>query len=183
MTDQIEQRYDAILDPGGGQLALNRLDQEVGLADALTKRGVRLVAIHTLGPDLEDLDYLDALAGMEFYASAATIFVLNVGLAPKGLLASTAFRRVREHPALLAALRSGAKVAVMPALGCMRAVLDGGLTFEEIARRVPADGHPVLSAIDQAQVKDWWRRAMPEFFCHWREDWLPRVPRPPRAAS
>ena len=182
ITEQIEQRYDVVLDPGGGQLALNRLDQEVGLADMLAKREVRFVAVHVLGPDLEDLEFLDALAWTQLFTSAATLFVLNAGLAPRGWLAGTAFRGVCEHPALLAGLRRGAKVALMPALECMGEVLNRGLSFEDIARGVAADGHTVFSRVNRARVQRWWRRAMPEFFHQWRVDWLPRVGTPPEAA-
>ena len=52
---QVERRFDAVLDLGGGDLTLKRLAAEMELATWLPTLGVDLVAIHLLGPSADDL--------------------------------------------------------------------------------------------------------------------------------
>ncbi|MBR0664694.1 hypothetical protein GXW71_10055 [Roseomonas hellenica] len=174
--DQIAHRYDAILDVGGGETALNRLAAEVSLVDALEAQGIRPVAIHLLGPELADLDYLNASAETGLFAPEATILVLNEGLVTSGRSASFAFARVQEHPVVKRAVLKGAEVTMMPALGCMAQVTDRGLAFAEMAEGAQATGHPRTSYFDQARVGRWWNKAMPEFFARLRPEWMPRIP-------
>jgi hypothetical protein len=174
--DQIAHRYDAILDVGGGETAFNRLAAEVSLVDALEAQGIRPVAVHLLGPELADLDYLDAWAETGLFAPAATILVLNEGLVTTGRSASFAFARVQEHPVVKRAVINGAELAMMPALGCMAQVTDRGLSFAEMANGGQAEGHARTSYFDQARVARWWTKAMPDFFGRLRREWMPRIP-------
>lgn len=175
--DQITHRYDAVLDVGGGETALNRLASEVSLVDALEAQGIRPVAIHLLGPELADLDYLNASAETGLFAPEATILVLNEGLVTSGRSASFAFARVQEHPVVKRAVMRGAQLAMMPALGCMAQVTDRGLGFAEMSNGAQAEGHERTSYFDQMRVARWWDKEMPEFFAHLRPEWMPRIPR------
>jgi hypothetical protein len=174
--DQIARRYDAILDVGGGETALSRLALEVSLVEALEAQGIRPVAIHLLGPELADLDYLNASAETGLFAPEATILVMNEGLVTSGRSASFAFARVQEHPVVKRAVLKGAELVMMPALGCMAQVTDRGLGFAEMAAGAQAQGHGQTSFFDQARVARWWTKAMPEFFARLRPDWMPRLP-------
>lgn len=183
IADQIANRYDAVLDVGGGETVLNRLAAEVGLVETLDEQGIRPVAIHLLGPELADLDYLNASAEMGLFAPAATILVLNTGLVTSGRSVGSAFAGVQEHPVFQAALGKGAEMAFLPALGCMAQVTDRGLGFAEMASGAQVGGHPRTAFFDQVRVRRWWSKAMPEFFDELRADWMPRVPKQAEAAE
>lgn len=174
--DQIENRYDAILDVGGGETALNRLAQEVQLVETLEMHGIRPVAMHVIGPDAADTDYLNTFLQSELFAPEATILVLNEGLVTSGRSANIAFREVQQHPVVVDALKKGADLVVLPALGCMEQVTARGLTFSAAASALQAEGHPKTSIFDQARIGRWWTVEMPRFFDRLRPEWMPRVP-------
>ncbi|MCR0984162.1 DEAD/DEAH box helicase family protein [Roseomonas populi] len=183
LQDQIANRYDAILDVGGGETALNRLAEEVQLVETMELHGIRPVALHVIGPDIADTDYLNNFLRTGLFAPAATILVMNEGLVTTGRSANIAFARVQQHPVVLDALAKGADIALLPALGCMGQVTDRGLTFSAMARAEQAPGHEKTSLFDQARVGRWWNVQMPEFFGSLRPEWMPRVPAAVEAAE
>lgn len=183
LSDQMAGRYDAVLDVGGGETALTRLAEEVQLVDTLEDAGIRPVALHLLGPELADLDYLNSSAQSGLFSPAATILVLNEGLVLSGRSSRAAFANVSAHPVFKAAVARGAQVMVLPALGCMAQVTDRGLTFDEAAAGRQIDGFEKTSLFDQARVTRWWGKLMPAFFGALNPAWMPRVPALSREAA
>jgi len=100
----VEHRYNAVLDIGGGDTPLARLVEEVPIVRTLERRGIRMLLVHVLGPEMADLDYLEKFMAENLLAPEATLIVLNDGLVLSGRSAHYAFSAVKEHPALLRAL-------------------------------------------------------------------------------
>lgn len=173
-----EHGYDAVLDVGGGDTPLARLVEEVPIVRTLERRGVRVVLVHVLGPEMADLDYLERFLTDGLLAPQATLVVLNNGLVLTGRSAGFAFAKVAEHAALVDAAENGARVVLMPKLPCMSAVTDRGMTFAEAMPEVSVEkpGHPPLSFFDRERVGVWWERELPKFFGQIPALWLPAMP-------
>lgn len=182
IRDQTRNRYDAILDVGGGETALNRLVQEMRLVEALERRGIRVVGVHLLGPDPADLDYLKRFLESRTFMPKATLMVMNEGLITSGNSAQVAFREVLDHPAMVDALAAGANLVMMPSLSCMGEVTKRGLTFADMANDVQVTGHDETSFFDQERTALWWEREMPAFFQRIPPTWMPRIVAPAEAA-
>ncbi len=171
-----EHRYDAVLDIGGGDTPLARLVEEVPIVRTLERRGIRVVLVHVLGPEMADLDYLQRFMAEDLLAPEATLVVLNEGLVLTGRSAAFAFSHVQRHPAFLSAGSNGAQVVLMPRLSCMSQVTDRHLTFAEAMNGVTKPGTPALSFFDQERVALWWERELPGFFGAIPALWLPAMP-------
>lgn len=176
-THLVEHRYDAVLDIGGGDTPLARLVEEVPIVRTLERRGIRMLLVHVLGPEMADLDYLERFMSENLLTPEATLIVLNNGLVLSGRSAHFAFAAVKEHPALLEAIEHGAKLVLMPRLSCMSQVTDRHLTFVDAMNGVTKPGTPSLSFFDQERVAVWWEREMPQFFASIPALWLPAMPR------
>lgn len=171
-----EHRYDAVLDVGGGDTPLARLVEEVPIVRTLERRGVRVVLVHVVGPEMSDLDYLARFLTDSLLAPEATLVVLNNGLVLTGRSAGSAFAKVSAHPALVDAAGNGALVVLMPKLSCMSQVTDRGLTFAEAMDGAERPDHPPLSFFDQERVAVWWEKELPSFFAKIPPLWLPAMP-------
>jgi hypothetical protein len=175
IEDLIKHRYDAVLDVGGGATGFARLIQEVPLLEAIEGSAVRVVGLFCVGPETADLDYLEQFAEVDMFMPSASVIVMNAGLVLSGRSASGAFGAILEHPAILAALTKGAKLAMMPALTCMSEVTDRGLTFTAAMNGEAKPGGEPLALFDRARVNRWWSRDVPKFFDSLPRDWLPIV--------
>jgi hypothetical protein len=173
LQDQVRRRTNAVLDPGGGWTGFSSLVEDIPLVGALGAEGIQVTGIFCIGPERADLDYLEHYADADLFMPQATMIVLNAGLVLSGQSAGGAFAAVREHPAFRAAVARGARIAMMPALGCMSKVTDQGLTFDDAAEGCAKPGHEALSFLDRARVNRWWRTEMPEFFQQFPAEWLP----------
>ena len=178
VRSQVKHRRDVVLDVGGGLTALNTLVEQVRLVDILERRGIRPVLVYVLGGERADLDYLERFAENSTFAPKATVLVFNAGLVTGGRSNDAAFGPLLEHPAVLAAVKGGARVVTMPALGCMSAVTDRGLGFEAFAEGAQSAAHSETSFFDQERAWLWFSREMPRFFQTVPAEWLPRVSAP-----
>jgi hypothetical protein len=178
VREQVAQRFDAVLDVGGGITALNTLVDEVRLVEMLERRGIRVVLMYVLGNERADLDYLERFAADRAFMPKSTIVVFNAGLLTNGLSSTTAFDKLMQHPVVLKAIETGAEVTQMPALGCMAAVTDRGLSFADFAGGKQVDGCPETSFFDQERVWLWLHRHMPAFFSRLPQEWLPAIKQP-----
>ena len=176
-TDLIRYRYDAVLDIGGGDTPLARLVEEVPIVRTLEQRGIRVILVHVLGPEMADLDYLQRFLSESLLAPDATLIVLNDGLVLTGRSANFAFTNVRQHPAFQTAVERQAEVVLMPKLSCMSQVTDRGLKFTDAMNGMNKPESQPLSFFDQERVAVWWERDLPEFFKAIPPLWLPAMPR------
>jgi len=172
----IQHGYDAMLDIGGGDTPLARLVREVPIVRTLERRGIRVVLIHVVGPEMADLDYLERFLTENLFTAEATLIVLNDGLVLSGRSANFAFTSVKQHPAFLNAVQHGAKVVLMPKLACMSQVTDRGLMFTEAMDGANKPGAAPLSFFDQERVATWWENELPLFLRSIPPLWLPAMP-------
>jgi hypothetical protein len=180
LKDQVRRRSNAVLDPGGGWTSFASLVREIPLVPALDAEGVKVVALFCIGAERADLDYLEHYAEADLFMPAST---MNAGLVLSGQSASGAFAPICEHPVFIAALDRGARMAMLPALGCMAQVTDRAITFDQAADGHVKPGQEPLSFLDRHRVHRWWRIEMPEFFRQFPPDWLPAITSPAGPAS
>lgn len=175
--------FDALLGVGGGDLLIKQLAQEVRLVRTLERMGIRPVAMHVVGPDKADLDYLSQVVQDELFLPTSTLIALNAGLVADGRSIEHAFDSILTHPALMAAMARGAQVVRFPALTPMRQVTDSKLHFADAADgKPPAVGEP-LSFFDMERVSIWWEEAVPDFFHKIDPLWMPVLPSHVEAAA
>ena len=177
--DMVEERYDAVLDVGGGDTPLARLIEELPIAQSLEEEGIRVVLAHVLGPETADLDYLANFLNEGVFAPEATLLVMNEGLVLTGRSPEMAFADVMKHPAFKDAMAKGARVSWFPRLSCMSEVTDRGLTFQDAMNGVSKNGKGALSLFDKQRVRRWWGTEVNRFF----EDDIPFLWLPGREAS
>jgi hypothetical protein len=175
--------FDALLGVGGGDLLVKKLAEEVRLVRTLERMGIRPVAMHVVGPDNADLDYLAQVVADELFLPAATLIVLNGGLVADGRSVANAFTPILNHPALVAAMGKGAKVVRFPELSPMRQVSEGKLLFEDAAAGKAQEMGEPLSFFDQERVSIWWEEKVPAFFGGINPLWMPALPHQAEAAA
>ena len=168
---QIEERFTALIDLGGGDLMLKRIAREASLTELLESHGIEVVAVHLLGPDRDDLAYLRDMEADGLFAPAATILVLNEGLLPKGRSTQAAFQAVLDNPILQAAVRRGAKIVWMPRLAPAHEVDERRITFADAEASRVKEGQKPIGPFNRQIIANW-RRAMEQNFAPVAA-WLP----------
>jgi hypothetical protein len=153
-------RYDMLLDVGGNDQLLKRLGHEVQIAEVLEAEGVDPVAVHMLGPDDDDLRYLEDVENNNLFRPKATVLVVNAGLVPmtsdpkhafRGVLSSEIVKRVTSP-------ERGGRLVFMPALGCMREFESLGIRSFRAALR--DDGPRRIGRLNCVRIRNWLERDM-----------------------
>src|SRR5271157_3823395 len=152
LKDLTRRRSNAVLDPGGGWTSFAALVNEIPLVAALDVEGIRVVALFCVGAERADLDYLEHYAEADLFMPASTMIVMNAGLVLSGQSATNAFAPITEHPVFRAAVGRGARMAMLPALGCMAQVTDRAITFDQAADGFAKPGQEPLVADRDAEV-------------------------------
>ncbi len=169
---QIADRFNAIIDLGGGDLILKQLAREIGLTAFLESHAIRPVAVHLLGPDRDDLAYLHDVEQDGIFAPAATILVLNEALVPRNRSEKTAFQStILEHPAFLKALNRGAKVVWMPRLAAAHEVDARRLTFTAAEENQVKPSQSPIGPWNRQLIHNWLRDMEANFAP--MANWLP----------
>lgn len=169
---QIADRFNALIDLGGGDLILKQLAREIGLTTFLENHAIRPVAVHLLGPDRDDLAYLHDVEQDGIFAPTATILVLNEALVPRNRSEKTAFQStILEHPAFLKALDRGAKVVWMPRLAAAHEVDSRRLTFTAAEENHVKPGQPPIGPWNRQLIHNWLRDMEANFAP--MANWLP----------
>lgn len=169
---QIEQRFTAVLDFGGGDLILKRIAREMSLVDFLGQHGIRPVAVHLLGPDADDLAYLRDVEADNLFAPEATILIFNEALVPIHRTPRAAFTEtIQAHPILAKTLERGARLVWMPRLEPAQDIDTRRLTFAEAEASAVKEGQAPIGPWKRQQIATW-RRAMETAFAPVAE-WLP----------
>jgi hypothetical protein len=169
---QIDARFTAVLDLGGGDLVLKRIAREIQLVPFLREHGIRPVAVHLLGPDADDLAYLRDVETDGLFAPEATVIVFNEALVPSHRTPSTAFTEtVQGHPILAKTLDRGAKLVWMPRLEPAQEIDTRRLTFAAAEVSKVKEGQTPIGPWKRQQIT-LWRRSMEAAFAP-VADWLP----------
>ena len=172
IEQQIDQKFTAVLDLGGGDLVLKRVAREIGLVGFLTQYGIHPVAVHLIGPDPDDLAYLRDVETDGVFAPEATILVLNEALVPIHRTPRAAFEQtVQAHPILAQTIERGARLVWMPRLEPAGEVDSRRLTFAAAEASRVKSGQAPIGPWRRQQIAAW-RRAMEEAFAP-VADWLP----------
>lgn len=167
---QIADRFNALIDLGGGDLILKQLAREIGLTAFLERYGIRAVAVHLIGPDRDDLAYLHDVEQDGVFAPTATILVLNEALVPRNRSEKVAFQAtILEHPAFLRALDRGAKAVWMPRLAVAHEVDSRRLTFTAAEESQVKPGQTPIGPWNRQLIHNWLRDMEVNFapVAHW----------------
>jgi hypothetical protein len=168
---QIEERFTAAVDFGGGDLVLKNIARENQLVPFLERYGIMPVAIHMIGPDKDDLSYLQSVEAGELFAPSATILVLNESLCPPHRTPLAYFEStIRNNPIFVRVIERGARPVFMPRLVPAGEVDSNRLTFAA-AEDGTADQAFGIGVWKRQQIAIW-RRAMESAFAPVAE-WLP----------
>lgn len=152
IEQQIEEKFSALIDFGGGDLVLKSTGRELHLASFLENYNIQAVAVHLIGPDPDDLSFLRDMENGAF-APEATILVLNESLVPAHLTPATAFEdTVMRHPILLKAVERGAKLVFMPQLKCAGAIDQRRLSFASAEAGQVRPGQAQIGPIDRQRT-------------------------------
>jgi hypothetical protein len=163
VNKQAEDRMSIILDMGGGDQVFKRFAKELELAKLMESADIMPVAVHLIGPDIDDLAYLHDVEQSGAFCPSATILVLNEGLIRDARPRDVGFATVREHPIFLTALRRGAREIWFPKLACMAEVNARRLLF--------AAAEQSLGLTNRRRVEIW-RREVEKALAP-VADWLP----------
>jgi hypothetical protein len=173
IQDQSRHGYDAVIDFAGGDPTVQKLAKEVRLGRMLARMGIRPVAVHVVGPEKADLDYLRQISETGLFMPEATIIVLNGGLVQSGRSVEYAFEDVKREKVVLDARKRGAEIVTMPALPCMSAIMDCGLSFADVGDGRFKPGQEPLSMFDQERTGLWLEQELPDFFGGLPRSWMP----------
>ena len=179
IEQMLQQRFDVVVDLGGGDMVLKQLSVELELQAMLEDNGASPVILHLVGPEVESLGYLASveavdpagLSGRPLFAPERTALILNEGLVPEGLDPAEVFAPIREHKVFKAALRRNAQPVLMPALRPAYEVNRRHLGFDDAATGKTKEGLPPLGIADRQRVR-MWLRAMEQAFAPIAA-WLP----------
>ena len=156
ITRMVADRFNLVLDLGGGDLVLKRIALELALQSLLEASGIAPVVLHLLSPELESLAYLAALEDNGLFAPERTALILNEGLVPIGHgNDETVFAAVREHKIFKAAIRRGAVPIVMPQLKPAFEINARHLSFADAAAGKSKEGLPPLGVFDRQRMALW----------------------------
>jgi hypothetical protein len=154
VNQQAEARLTVALDMGGGDQVFKRFAQSVELSSLLDSVGIMPVALHFIGPDIDDLAYLRDIEESRAFCPAQTVLVLNDGLIKDGRTGEAAFEAIRSDPIYTKALKRGAQEVVFPRLGCMQEIVSQRISFAAAGRTLSlTNKHRVslwLRAVDHA---------------------------------
>jgi hypothetical protein len=138
----------------------------------LLQHGVTPVAIHCVGPDVDDLAYLQEVEQSCIFVPDATVLIMNEATVPAHRTPLSAFENsVRNHPILTKVVQRGGKLVRMPRLEPAGDIDTRRLTFAAAEEGRAKGGQQVLGPWKRQQVAIW-RRAMEESFAS-VANWLP----------
>lgn len=170
IEQQIEKRFDAAIDLGGGDLILKQIARETELVSFLSSHGIKPVAIHCIGAAPDDLAYLQAVED-GLFAPEATILAINEATVPPHRTAFAAFEKVRNHPVFLKAIERGATLVRIPRLEPASEIDAHRLTFSAAESGDASEDKHLLGPWKRQQIAIW-RRQMEESFAS-VSAWLP----------
>ncbi len=154
LTRVMGEGRDAIVDVGGGHIALHQVIEETPLVDLMEDAGISLVVAYVLGPDAADIDYLDMLMNESRFHPRRSLIVLNEGLVPQGHNPITSFATTREHPVVVQAVERGGHIVSFPALKPMVEVTKRGLPYRTLLNSFDKDRS--ITPFDMHRIRRWY---------------------------
>lgn len=156
------ERFDVVVDLGGGDIVLKDLAGEIDLCAALAEAGIDAVLLHMIGPEIEHLSPLASIEapgpmGTPLFAPEQTAVILNEGLVSTDDELANVFSSVREHRVFRAAVARGARPILMPKLRTAFEVNRRHVLFAAAVGGATSDGLPPMTFLDRQRVTMWLR--------------------------
>ncbi|MEW9298634.1 hypothetical protein AB2M16_09625 [Acetobacter oryzifermentans] len=169
---QIEIRKSLIIDFGAGDRTLKHAAQDLSLVSLLKDCGITPVAIHFVGPDPDDLAYLQSFETDRLFVPDATIIVYNQFAIPSHIPQPAAFSEsIAQSDVITQVLSRDGEIVVMPTLGCAHEIDRRRIGFIEAADGRTKGDLPPLSLFDRQRSR-LWRDKMEKAFSD-VTGWLP----------
>jgi hypothetical protein len=142
--------YDVLLDPGGNDPQVKRWGVELGLVDMLQSSGIDVIAIHLLGPDVADLNYMKEIETGNLFCPPKTVVILNKALVSPGQSPRIAFAEVADSETVRGIEGRGGRVVTMEALTDMPTLEKRKLRFADVI-----GGKAGVQAFAVARTRHW----------------------------
>lgn len=153
---QIKSRKSLIVDFGAGDRTLKHAAHDLLLDTFLNHCEIRPVLIHFVGPDPDDLAYVQSFETGSLFAPAATIIVYNQFAIPPHVPPSAAFAdSVAESAVIQQILHRNGEIVAMPTLGCSHEIERRRLGFIDAADGQTNGDLSPLGLIDRQRVRLW----------------------------
>jgi hypothetical protein len=148
--------FDAICDFGGVEETLKRFSGQFRLVESLEEFGVKVVAIHVVGPDVADLRFLREVETTGVFKPKRAAIVLNEALVDPNQSVADAFKEVVSSPIVTEFRARGGVGGIMPTLVQMTKIeklleKHGPLPFQSLAR----PDRERLGFLDAKMVQQW----------------------------
>jgi len=160
---QIEEKYNLILDFGGGDLILKNLALRINLVEFFDRYGIEPVLFHHLGADMDYLSYLMSLEENNIFTPRRTIVVLNEFITPSTQSVETAFDMIIGSRQLRAVLERGARMISLPELAPASHIDRKRLRFYDALESPPSLERSQLGPFQRQKLKEWLRRVEERF--------------------
>lgn len=152
---------------GGGEFLFKEHARELGLIEYCMTYGIEPVAIHFLGPVIDDLQTLRDMEESGVFSPEKTLIVLAENELAPGVLPYNGFNAVKSHKIFLDAIGRGARAVMVPRLKCIDVIDRNRWKFHEAA----AANGPCKSRPTRQYVTMWMREMRKTFSSV--SDWLP----------
>jgi hypothetical protein len=159
-----------VLDMGAGDDVLELHGKDLNLREFCVASGVDPLAIYTIGPEVDDFDYVMGVYEDGYFRSDRALLVMNESLVPVGKSAGGMFDFVYSDPRF-ERISETARPVIMPKLACMGAMRQERLTYYDAAEGKRGRSGTAMSLGHQFIAKTWLNR-MEENLAPVRE-WLP----------
>lgn len=163
IESQIEEKYNLILDFGGGDLILKNLALRINLVEFFDRHGIEPVLFHHLGADMDYLSYLTSLEENNLFTPRRTIVVLNEFIKPSTQSVETAFDMIIGSRQLRAVLERGARMISLPELFPAPHIDRKRLSFYEALENLPSMERSPLGPFKRQILKEWLRTVEERF--------------------
>lgn len=174
LENQIEEKYNLILDFGGGDLILKNLAIRLDLVEFFREYSIEPVLFHHLGADIDYLSYLTSLEEDGLFRPKRTIVVLNEFIKPSSQSVASAFETIMHSKQLADILARGARMISLPDLLPAPDIDRKRLRFYKALENRQSVDIPPLSPIKRQMLMQWLRTVAERFRA--ANDDLPWIP-------
>ena len=146
-------RHCLVFDFGGGDQALKRIAHELTLNDLLeSDLGLRPVAVHLVGADLDDLSYVIDCEKNAVFAPKRTAVIFNESLVPSHIPFEEAYGLCKRSDVVTGIEERGTATMIMPPLRCATEVNERRLLFSDA---MAGRGEKPLGPVQRRLVRTW----------------------------
>lgn len=130
---------------GGDGGVVSTVQRSLNLAPFCEAVGIDLLALITLGHEVEDFQHMVKAARAGHVRPEQALLVLNEAFVPEGTTVEDAFADIRRHPDFAALLKAGARAVYLRRLRCAQKLRDLGLGVYQAAYPTPERPNPSVT--------------------------------------